>query len=445
MKTLRLTPPADSREEVAYRLSVIERQRDLGAVLGVNPLASQRAEECYRSLRRGNIQGPLHGVPLIIKDNIACASLPITLGCRALSGVRAQTDALVVSRLRAAGAIILARANMSEFAFDVRSRSSLGGDVRNPLMPETTAGGSSGGCAAAVAAGMADGAIGTDTGGSVRIPCSYTGLVGLRPRFRRAMLAGIAPLSLSKDTAGPMAHGVQDAALLHAIIHGIPVQPLAVRTLRGARLGVFPALAGDCPVQRKVWTAALDTLQQAGAILIETALPEQKALASATCLSVYEFRTAIDRWLSVQKNAPSGLENIYRSGAFLPEFNDFLQHLLTFSHLKQPLWQKERRFQRLLRQALAGAAAARRLDAFVYPTVRQQPVSLAKMPPGLAPELAAISGWPALTLPCGIASSGLPVGLELLTPRPDEHALLVLALACENALSVEIKRHVLVE
>ncbi|WPM84377.1 hypothetical protein QNH14_16335 [Apirhabdus apintestini] len=106
---------------------------------------------------------------------------------------------------------------------------------------------------------------------------------------------------------------------------------------------------------------------------------------------------------------------------------------------------KERRFQRLLRQALAGAAAARRLDAFVYPTVRQQPVSLAKMPPGLAPELAAISGWPALTLPCGIASSGLPVGLELLTPRPDEHALLVLALACENALSVEIKRHVLVE
>ncbi|WP_337249607.1 amidase family protein [Pluralibacter gergoviae] len=111
------------------------------------------AERCQRLRRGGAPIGPLHGVPLIVKDNIACAGLPLTLGCRALAGVRAERDALVIQRLRAAGAIILARANMSEFAFDVRSRSSLGGDVRNPLAPQLTAGGSSGGCAAAVAAG----------------------------------------------------------------------------------------------------------------------------------------------------------------------------------------------------------------------------------------------------------------------------------------------------
>ncbi|WP_368543654.1 amidase family protein [Enterobacter soli] len=429
---MRLIPPDDCVDEIARRLEAIEQHRGLNALLGVNPEAMALAKRYQQQRRRGELIGPLHGVPVIIKDNIACAPLPITLGCRALASVRATADARVVQRLRGAGAIILARANMSEFAFDVRSRSSLAGDVANPLCPTVTAGGSSGGCAAAVAAGMADAALGTDTGGSVRIPCSYTGLVGLRPTFRRAQLDGVAPLSPSKDTVGPMVHGVEDAALLHAVIHGRPLAPLPVRSLEGVRFGVITALQGSDDAQLTVWHAALHQLRQAGATIAEVALPLLDDVRKATCLSLYEFHAAINRWLSTQPGAPAGLNEIVTSGAFLPEFAPFLQQMMTSHTLKTPLWLAGRRFQRLLRQSLSDVAQQHRIDGFVYPTVQQQPVSMEKMPPGCAPELSAISGFPAITLPCGVSRHGLPVGMEILSVEEDETELLSLALACER-------------
>lgn len=430
----RLIPPDDCPEEIARRLDVIQQHRALNAILGVNPDAMSQAEQHQQQRRRGEPIGPLHGVPLIVKDNIACAPMPITLGCRALASLNATADARVVQRLRRAGAIILARANMSEFAFDVRSRSSLGGDVANPLCPTLTAGGSSGGCAAAVAAGMADGALGTDTGGSIRIPCSYTGLVGLRPAFRRSQLDGVAPLSPSKDTVGPMVHSVEDAALLHAVIHGLPPVALPVRSLKGVRFGVVTALQGEDEVQLEVWQSALHTLRRAGAMLVEVSLPLLEEVRQATCLSLYEFRVAIDDWLSKQPGAPSGLTSIVDSGAFLPEFAPFLRQMLASNTLKTPLWLAGRRFQRLLRQNLCQVAEVQRIDGFVYPTVQRLPESMAKMPPGCAPELAAISGLTAITLPCGVSRIGLPVGMEMLSAQEDETLLMTLALACEGAL-----------
>ncbi|QLA69578.1 amidase [Enterobacter pasteurii] len=431
----RLLPPDDVPEEIVRRLEIIQRHRALNAILGVNPDAISQAQR-YQQLRRRGVQvGPLHGVPLIVKDNIACAPMPVTLGCRALASLGATSDALVVQRLRRAGAIILARANMSEFAFDVRSRSSLGGDVANPLCPSVTAGGSSGGCAAAVAAGMADGALGTDTGGSIRIPCSYTGLVGLRPAFRRAQLDGVAPLSPSKDTVGPMVHSVEDAALLHAIIHGLSPVTLTARPLNGARFGVVTALQGEDEAQLAVWQAALHALSRAGATLVEVSLPLLDDVRQATCLSLYEFRVAFDGWLGKQPGAPSGLAEIVASGAFLPEFAPFLKQMLACDTLKTPLWLAGRRLQRLLRQSLCQVAAEQRIDGFLYPTVQRLPDSMAKMPPGCAPELAAISGLPAITLPCGVNGNGLPVGMEILSPQEDETALMVLALACERCFS----------
>ena len=431
----RLLPPDDVPEEIARRLEIIQRHRALNAILGVNPDAISQAQR-YQQLRRRGVQvGPLHGVPLIVKDNIACAPMPVTLGCRALATLGATSDALVVQRLRRAGAIILARANMSEFAFDVRSRSSLGGDVANPLCPSVTAGGSSGGCAAAVAAGMADGALGTDTGGSIRIPCSYTGLVGLRPAFRRAQLDGVAPLSPSKDTVGPMVHSVEDAALLHAVIHGFSPVTLPARPLNGARFGVVTALQGEDEAQLAVWQAALHALSRAGARVVEVSLPLLDDVRLATCLSLYEIRVAFDRWLGKQPGAPSGLAESVASGAFLPEFAPFLKQMLACDTLKTPLWLAGRRLQRLLRQSLCQVAAEQRIDGFLYPTVQRLPDSMAKMPPGCAPELAAISGLPAITLPCGVNVNGLPVGMEILSPQEDETALMVLALACERCFS----------
>ncbi|HFQ9141071.1 TPA: amidase [Enterobacter cancerogenus] len=429
---MRLIPPEDCPDEIARRLNAIKQQPGLNAILGVNPDAMLLAERCQQQRQRGERIGPLHGVPLIIKDNIACAPLPITLGCRALASLRATSDARVIQRLRRAGAIVLARANMSEFAFDVRSRSSLGGDVANPLLPSVTAGGSSGGCAAAVAAGMADGALGTDTGGSIRIPCSYTGLVGLRPAYRRAQLDGVAPLSPSKDTVGPMVHSVEDAAMLHAIIHGLPPIPLPPRSLKGVRFGVITALQGSDDVQLAVWNPALHALSRAGATLVEIALPFMDEVRQATCLSLSEFRVAIDHWLTKQPDAPAGLKHIIDSGAFLPEFAPFLRQMLTYNTLKTPLWLAGRRFQRQLRQNLCHVAEELRLDGFVYPTVQRLPDSMAKMPPGCAPELSAISGLPAITLPCGVSRSGLPVGIEILSVQAEETGLLALARGCEE-------------
>ncbi len=431
---MRLIPPQDCCEEMARRLQAIDEHQHLNAILGVNSDAMAQAER-YQQLRRQNsLMGPLHGIPLIVKDNIACASLPITLGCKGLASVKAVSDARVIQRLRAAGAIILARANMSEFAFDVRSRSSLGGDVRNPLQPAVTAGGSSGGSAAAVAAGMADGALGTDTGGSIRIPCSYTGLVGLRPAFRREMLEGVAPLSLSKDTVGPMVHTVRDAALLHAIMHGErPVEPEAL-PLKGKRFGVITALEGDDPAQLGVWSEALDRLRLAGATMINVSLPILTEVESQMCLSLYEFHTGINAWLAAQQNAPVSLREVVTSGQCLSEFLPLLEQMLSFSHLKTPQWFNGRRFQRRLYRELSGTAEQYRIDAFLYPTAKRRPADLNKMPPGCAPELAAISGLPAITLPYRLNHAGLPVGIEILSKTRNEQFLLSLALGCESAL-----------
>lgn len=434
MRAMRLIPPLDCRDEIARRLQAIAGHQHLNAILGVNPDAMAIAERYHQLRRKGSLIGVLHGVPVIIKDNIACASWPITLGCKGLTSVRAVADARVIQRLRAAGAIILARANMSEFAFDVRSRSSLGGDVRNPLEPAVTAGGSSGGSAAAVAAGMADAALGTDTGGSIRIPCSYTGLVGLRPAYRRDMLAGVAPLSLSKDTVGPMVHYVRDAALLHAIMHGEQTVEPEILPLNSIRLGVINALEGEDAAQRKVWHQALDKLRRAGATLIDLNLPILEDVKSQDCLSLYEFQVAMNGWLALQQNSPSSLQALITSGEYLSEFSPLLKRMLKSNYLKTPQWLSGRRFQRRLYQTINHIAEMNFIDAFIYPTVSRQPVSLEKMPPGIAPELAAISGLPALTLPCGVAINGLPVGMELLAKTRDENYLLSLALACENVL-----------
>lgn len=436
MKKQRLIPSTDCVAEITRRLAIIDANPQLNALLGVNPDALAEATQ-YQSLRRrGQLSGPLHGVPLIVKDNIACAGLPLTLGCVALAQLRATTDALVVRRLRQAGAIILARANMSEFAFDVRSRSSLGGDVRHPTFQAITAGGSSGGSAAAVAAGMAEGALGTDTGGSIRIPCSYTGLVGLRPRVNRAQMQGIAPLSLSKDTVGPMVHSVQDAALLHAIIHGQMPSAVESMSLKGVRLGVIRALEGEDPEQLAVWYDAIATLRRQGAALVDVDLPILPEVARATCLSLDEFRVAFDAWLRQHPGAPEGLQGIVASGQFLPEFRPLLNQMLTTETLRTPQWRAGRQLRRRLRQTLGLLAEQGRIDGYLYPTVGRVPDSLEKMPPGCAPELAAISGFAAITLPCGTLRSGFPVGLEILFPAGEESELLALAAACETAFSL---------
>lgn len=431
MSAARLKPLRHSVDEVERRLAAVDAGGSLNAILSENPHVRMEAQHSDRAWRSGMIIGPLHGIPLVVKDNINCLGLPTTLGCRTLANAQPCEDARVISRLKAAGALILAKANLSEFAFDVRSRSSLGGDVRNPLNPEITTGGSSGGCAAAVVAGMADAALGSDTGGSIRIPAAWTGLVGLRPAFRRGQLRGVAPLSLSKDTVGPMTWCVEDAALLHQVMHARPIQPLEKRSLSGVRLGIVSALLGEDSAQRKALAQAFQQLRRAGVTLIPLHLPLAQRVSKEPCLSLREFHPAINRWLKTMDFAPDNLRALLGRGDHLAEFDAFLHQHLYRQELVCSDWREQRRFQRELRQQLQQQMQQQRLEALIYPTSQRLPVSLEKMPPGWAPELAAISGLPAITLPFGTIDTIMPLGLELLSAWPDEERLLALALAIE--------------
>lgn len=432
MRWAHLKPQPRSVAEVERRLAAIEAGRSLNAIVGINPDALAEAARYDRAWRRGRITGPLHGTPLVVKDNINCIGMATTLGCRALAEAQPRQDARVIARLKAAGALILAKTNLSEFAFDVRSRSSLAGDVCNPLDPRLTAGGSSGGSAAAVVAGMADAALGSDTGGSIRIPAAWTGLVGLRPAFRRAQLQGIAPLSLSKDTVGPMAWCVEDVALLHQIMHAQPVHPLEARSLYGVRLGIINALHGEYPDQRMALVQGWRALRRAGVTLVPLKLPHALRVAQEPCLSLREFHPAINHWLSTMDYAPETLQSLIQRGEHLAEFDPFLRQHLERTRLVCEGWREQRRFQRQLRHDLQQLMQSQQLDALIYPTSQCPPSSLEKTPPGWAPELAAISGLPAVTLPFGRINDVLPLGLELLSAKTDEHALLALALALER-------------
>ena len=174
--------------------------RPLNAIRRINPLAVEDAGAADR--RPFDSRKPLHGIPLVLKDNIDMAGMPTSSGARAMAAAMPWRDAGVVRRLRDAGAILLAKTNLSEFSFEIRSRSSLAGDVLNPFDRDVTAGGSSGGAAAAVAAGFAVAAVGTDTGGSIRTPAAFNGLVGLRPTHGLVDSSGVAPLAPSTDTLG---------------------------------------------------------------------------------------------------------------------------------------------------------------------------------------------------------------------------------------------------
>ena len=195
------------------------------------------AEECEREIRLGHYRGPLHGIPVSVKDLVDVAGVKTTSGS-AQPAREATSDAPAIARLRAAGAVIIGKTNLHEFAFGTTSEESAFGPVRNPHDPSRSAGGSSGGAAAALAAGMCFGALGTDTGGSIRIPSAACGTVGLKATVGEISCEGVVPLSTSLDHLGPMARSVEDVALLFAVLTGRPPDPLTPCQDEGLVFGV---------------------------------------------------------------------------------------------------------------------------------------------------------------------------------------------------------------
>jgi Asp-tRNA(Asn)/Glu-tRNA(Gln) amidotransferase A subunit family amidase len=404
---------------------------ELRSMLALDPRARAEARACDAEARAGRVRGPLHGVPVAVKDNIDVEGLPTTSGCRGLAGAMPFRDAGQVARLRAAGAVILGKTNLSEFSFEIRSRSSLGGDVRNPFARHATAGGSSGGTAVAVAAGFAVAGLGSDTGGSIRVPAAYTGLVGLRPTHGLLDARGVAPLAPSTDTVAPMTRSVADATLLFRLMGGMAEE----RPVEGLRVGVLRQAFGS---HREIAAAAervCAILSAAGAGIVDpVALPETLLPVGGPHIVDAEFADAFDVYLATNFHpgtAPQGLDAILAGGAYLPDHRDDLRRRLARRGEGRAAILAH---HAALREALDALMAEHCLDALLHPTSMVLPETLDNPKGGWAPDLAACSGWPALSLPAGRSSDGLPIGVELIGRAGAEGLLLCLGTAIERGV-----------
>jgi amidase len=456
------------------RVEAIDRSGPgLRSVIELNPDAVAVAERMDAERKSGTVRGPLHGIPVLIKDNIATHDrMSTTAGSLALDGVVAPRDAFLVARLRAAGAVILGKTNLSEWANFRSTRSSSGwsgrgGQCRNPYALDRNPCGSSSGTGAAIAASLATVGIGTETDGSIVCPSHANGLVGLKPTVGLVSRSGIIPISHTQDTAGPMCRTVTDAAILLSAVAGRdPEDPATDRRidgstdridytafldpggLAGARIGVArKRFWGYSPEADRVCEAALAVLREAGAIIVDPAdIPNAGEYGGAEWqVLLYEFKADLNAYLrDWAPTAPA------RTLADLIAFNErerarempyFGQEIFALAEAKGPLTEKEyldalETCGRLSRaEGIDKAMDEHRLDAIVAPTGGPAwPIDLVNGDHflGASSTPGAVSGYPHISVPAGY-SFGLPVGLTFLGRAWSEGLLLKLAYAYEQA------------
>jgi amidase len=447
----------------------------LNALILVNPnaLAEARAADAERAA--GRFRGPLHGIPVILKDNHDTFDLPTTGGSVFLEGSIAPDDAFIVKKLRQAGAVILAKANLSEFASSAQTNgfSSLGGQTLNPHDLTRGPAGSSGGSGAAVAAWFAPVALGTDTGGSIRNPAFANGIAALKPTRGLLSRDGIIPLGLSFDTSGPMARSVYDVAVSLGTMVGIDSADPATATsvgkfhtdytvfldkaaLRGARLGLFTDYAGAQPGVKKVMADSLDRLRAAGAEIIEIPLPkfilERQSLHDL--MRPGEFKAQVADYLATLKPGyPRTLaELVALSETFTPKPGQFANPSRWASmkrdedglDLDDPVYLSvAAHAPALIAGHLEALLVKHQLDAFIYPTnqdVAQRIDRDYSIPrPPTATSIANITGFPDVIVPAGLtAEEKLPVTLSFLGTSYSEPRLLALAYAFEQAAPARV-------
>lgn len=441
---------------------------ELRAILETNPDALQLADALDQERRDTGPRGPLHGLPLVLKDNLDTGdAMETTAGSLALLGTKARQDAFVVKKLREAGAVLLAKANLSEWANLRSSRptsgwSARGGQGRNPYALDRSPIGSSSGSGSAVAADLCAAAIGTETDGSITAPASAMGLVGLKPTVGLLSRTGIIPLSPSQDTPGPMTRTVEDAALLLGAMVGDDPEDAATRVpgrkapadytraltrdaLKGVRLGVARNLFGGAPAVQRVLGAALDDLKALGAVLVDVEVKAAELAEPELEVLLFELKAALGAYLS-SRRPDAAVKSLADVIAFNQKHADrelawFGQELFEKAQAKGPLtspaYKKalETCRRKARREGLDALTAAHRLDAFV--TSALEPAWLIDPLLGdpstaFGGSAAAVAGYPSLTVPAGDAA-GLPLGLMFFGPAWSEAALLGYGYAYEQA------------
>ena len=396
--------------------------------------ALEAAHRADQAQARGDWLGPLHGIPVSLKDLVDQRGVPTTAGSRVLEPVPAERDAAVTASLRRAGAVFVGKCNLHEFAFGTTSDESAFGPVRHPRDRDRSPGGSSGGSAVAVATGMSLASIGTDTGGSVRIPAAACGLVGLKPAVGEVSCDGVIPLSVSLDHVGPLTRTVADAAVLQAVLTGTePVTSAAAPPAESLRLGV-PRSFVEGRVEPEVeqrFDAACRRLRDAGVTVEAVEIPELEIAASAYLAIVLPEAA---QWHAAMLK--------HRAERYCPGVRIRLEagrYILAEDYVRGQ--QARGRLAAAVNAALSGrdALIAPAL-AITAPPIGASTVRLAhKEEPIRAATLRLtqpfnLTGHPAIALPCDAGRDGLPCGLQLIGPRFNTRALLATALACEPHL-----------
>lgn len=415
---------------------------ELNAILHLNPNARVEAAALDRERAEQGPRGPLHGIPVILKDNFNTAGLPTTGGSVALAGLVPPDDAVQVQRLREAGAIILAKANLHELAAGITTLSSLGGQTRNPYDPRRNPGGSSGGTAAAVAASFGAVGWGTDTCGSIRIPAAFNSLFGLRPSKGLSSIDGVIPLSHTQDVAGPLARTVTDLAIaLDATVGwglaatsllGRPgprfISALDTTALQGVRIGVLRSYFGDAHEAREVNVAigtALKELEAQGAVVLDIELPGLDSLLEGTSVIDYEFKWDLMDYLASVPGAPvESLSEILDQRLHHEELEARFRVRNRPETRESEEYRKALAHRGVVREFVLARMEAMSLDALAYPTMRRVAALIGEPPLGGNCQLSATTDMPALSIPAGFTDEGLPVGLELLG-RPFTDTLLL--------------------
>ncbi len=442
----------------------------LHAIITLNPKALETAKQLDAERKAGKVRGPLHGIPVVLKDNIDTFDMQTTGGSVLLEGSVPPDDAALVKKLRDGGAIILAKVNLGEFANG--SQSSMGGQSLNPHDLTRTPAGSSGGTGVSIAAGYAPLGIGTDTGGSIRGPSNVNGIVGLKPTHGLISRDGIIPLALSLDTGGPMARSVYDVALALGVMTGPDPNDDATKksqgkfekdytkflnanSLKGARIGIARDFMKQDEEVDWIIESALATMRAKGATIVDVRYPKWLLDSMGeiyTTIRWPEFPVQIGEYLKTTgpKYPKSLAEMIERSKLIVSPRPDgagpnttrwilFERELASGSMNDYKYKSMHDHMMPLIRDIVDGIFASNKLDAYVYPTSGRRPGTIAEVPGGGGgggyggTNYANLTGYPDLIVPAGFTNDDLPVGISFFGPAFSEPKLLALGYAFEQA------------
>jgi amidase len=462
-------------EKYLARIEEIDKRGPaLASVIEVNPDALAIAEGLDKERTQGHVRGPMHGIPVLIKDNIDTADhMQTTAGSLALLGSKPVRDAFVAQRLREAGAVILGKTNLSEWA-NIRSShsssgwSGRGGQTKNPYALDRNPCGSSSGSGAATAANLCAVAVGTETDGSVVCPSSANGLVGIKPTVGLVSRAGIIPISHSQDTAGPMARTVRDAAILLGAMAGVDARDGATAAsmgkaatdytsfldpngLKGARIGVARKYFGFSDPVDALMNELIEEIKRAGAEVVDPAdLPSHGKFGESEFLVLlYELKADLNAYLAARPGAPGSLKEVilFNDNNKTKEMPYFGQDIFVKAEAKGPLTTKEytdalEKDQRLSRaEGIDAVMDQYKLDAIMAPTAGPAWFTdwvNGDCSNGGSSNAAAVAGYPDITVPAGFIF-GLPVGVSFFGRAWSEGTLLKIAYGFEQLTKVRKK------